>query len=604
MYLSTAKLRACAPTYEPAAYLSGEKGYFFLGQKYPGEIPKFRQVAFKLTDRDTALDDFFADPMSVGLRPNCDTYISQGVLASADNREAASVISLSTVWLELDLEKAGLDPIATLPLIEARRIEAGLPPFSILNFSGRGIHGKLNFADPIGPAQYSAWYDLISSLAVIFKDFGADTSVFDVSRVLRLPGTLNTKAGEYCRTLQVTGDTYDFDTLCQIVRPYNAAAQAAAKTPKAGTARYLKLVESKDTRAAIQRPTLPAFRPKLRLYKNPRLDWDAAEWTRLVLSDLEQLMYMRFEGGILPAGERDELLFPAFVYLAGTFRHDHNGFIDAARDLCGRHCDWSEGDFLNCISSLARRHRADCDGEPAPADFTCHVYTWRASKLIARLKISAQEQARLRALVDDSGRRERDRIRQEAKRRAAGTIERDDYLQAAATRRDQAAQLHQDGHSVEEIAQVLGVSKRSVYGYLAEARELVQSPSAYAVGETRGEPCFSSLPDTANAFETQESAQQAFAAPVNQGQAAAVIEKQTKGQVAGSGPQAALITPLAVVEEVAQAVEFWGEVARRCFIEQQAEAVVVNSWGDDWADMEAILDGQGRGAGQAGNGTN
>lgn len=593
----TQKNRLQAPAYEPTAYLNSSTGYAFLCQKYPEETPRFKQVAFPVADLEATLDRFYTDPGSVGLRPGCDTYISQGIFAGKGNRLATSCISLSAVWLELDLTKAGFDPLATLPAIEARRIEAGLPPFSKINFSGHGLHCKYVFTDAISPAQFAAWSELIASLAAVFAGFGVDTSVFDTARVLRLPDTLNTEAGLYCRAIQDSGDRYDFNDLCAILAPFKPAAEAAAATPKA-PARHLRIVESKSTRAAIHRPALPTPRPKLRLYKNPRVDWDATEWSRLVLADLVELMSLRFPGGILPPGERDELLFPAFVYLAHYHEGDHTGFLNAARELCRRHCDWSDGDFENCISSLAKKHRLDCAGEPAGA-LACHVYTYKASTLIERLNISIDEQLHLRALISEDGRRERNRRRQEANRRAAGAIERGTYLETAATRRDQARQLAQEGHSADQIAHALGVSKRSVYNYLAESRAAVQGPCAYAVAGSGGEGAVESLPGTASGFQTQESAQPAFVTSPDspaQERPAAIREQHDQGEritelATGSYPQAPGITPLSAVDLIAQAAVYWAEVARCCFIEQQAEeareAWLNDFWGDTLDDIAA-----------------
>lgn len=586
---------------EPTPHFHGTTGYFFIGQKFPEESPAWKQRAFRLRDLAPILGTFYADPSALGFRPNCDSYISQSTFTTGKNRLAANVDRVSSVWLELDtVEKAGLDPVEAWPLIEARRVELGLPPFSCVNFSGAGLHCYYYLTDPATKAEFAVWRELIERLAAGFEAYGVDRTVFDLARVLRLPRTLNTYAGVECRTLAYSGDRYDLADLHALTAPLAAAAEAAANTPKATPTRHLKIVEPKTTRAAIQRPALPHPTPKLRLYKNPRVDWSAAAWTRIVYADLERLMDLRFEGGILPPGERDELLFPAFVYLAGCYQGDHAGFVAAARELCRRRCAWSEAAFLNCIGSLAKRHRMDCDGVPAPEAFVCHVYTFKAATLIKRLAITAEEQVYMQGLVNDSGRRERDRLRKQAARRAAGAAERADYLDAVASRREQAQQLHQDGRSIEGIAEVLGVSKRSVYAYIGEARAVVQSSSAYSVGEQGGELAVEVLQGAASDSQAQESGQPAFLPPLEspaQEEASAIIE--TGDHAAGSFQQASGITPPAVVDELAEAADYWAEIARRCYFEQQAERAAAEAWGDVWEEMEAIIDGRSSGAGAA-----
>ena len=70
---------------------------------------------------------------------------------------------------------------------------------------------------------------------------------------------------------------------------------------------------------------------------------------------------------------------------------------------------------------------------------------------------------------------ERHRKRDEARRRAAGAVDRATYLEAASAKQAQALALKAQGLSVRAIAAQMGVSVGAVSGYL-KAGKGVQSP--------------------------------------------------------------------------------------------------------------------------------
>ena len=114
------------------------------------------------------------------------------------------------------------------------------------------------------------------------------------------------------------------------------------------------------------------------------------------------------------------------------------------------------------------------------------LYTPKNDTLINLFQITDDEQAALRTIISKDmaleRRRERDRTRDEARRRAAGAVDRETYLEAANAKQAQAQALRAQGLSIRAIAQQMNVSVGSVSGYL-KAAPCVQSPSPITNGE-------------------------------------------------------------------------------------------------------------------------
>ena len=88
--------------------------------------------------------------------------------------------------------------------------------------------------------------------------------------------------------------------------------------------------------------------------------------------------------------------------------------------------------------------------------------------------ITDQEQRELRTIISTDmaadRRRERDRERDTARRRAAGAVDRETYLEAAQSKQAQAQELRAQGLSVRAIAEQMGISKTAVGRYVAASQ--------------------------------------------------------------------------------------------------------------------------------------
>jgi hypothetical protein len=145
----------------------------------------------------------------------------------------------SVLWAEVDL-KAGVYP--TLGSIQAMFDGLPIPP-TIVIFSGGGLHALWRIAPTlISRDTFSAIKHTLRGIAVTIK---GDTSVAELARVFRLPGTVNTKPdrdGAVCRVVRNTGIVHcleDFDRYRQLVTTARQPVTPAQNAPD-GLPGYLK----------------------------------------------------------------------------------------------------------------------------------------------------------------------------------------------------------------------------------------------------------------------------------------------------------------------------------------------------------------------------
>ena len=103
------------------------------------------------------------------------------------------------------------------------------------------------------------------------------------------------------------------------------------------------------------------------------------------------------------------------------------------------------------------------------------LYTPRNDTLISLFQITDDEQAELRTIISKGMAAMRHKERETARRRAAGAVDRETYLEAANVKQAQAQGLREQGLSIRAIAAQMGVSAGAVSGYLKAAKS-VQSP--------------------------------------------------------------------------------------------------------------------------------
>jgi len=134
-----------------------------------------------------------------------DTYVSPNTYFMP-RRSVSNIRQYRCLFIDLDIEKYGKHSKEEtfkeiLELVTSGRI----PMPSMMTDSGRGFH--LYFRVKNAPRQaLQTFQELEDYLYYQLKDLGADLSATDSARVLRIPGTINSRNGEVCSIIYRNND--------------------------------------------------------------------------------------------------------------------------------------------------------------------------------------------------------------------------------------------------------------------------------------------------------------------------------------------------------------------------------------------------------------
>jgi len=163
-------------------------------------------------------------------------------------RESRGVSRLNAVFVDLDCHTVGLTPGAALGSVFDMQLRGEVPPPSVLVFSGRGawllwgIRDRASVVpdDPdvlpasqdVTPLTLARELDLFGRLETAigrtFSHLGADAKAKDAARIVRLAGSVNSKAGERVFWLPqfVNGRAIPFYTLDELALAFHVTVPA------------------------------------------------------------------------------------------------------------------------------------------------------------------------------------------------------------------------------------------------------------------------------------------------------------------------------------------------------------------------------------------
>lgn len=256
------------------------------------------------------------------LRSRADAYFTVNQFAGW--REVRLLKSLRAVYVDLDGQQ---DIELALEALSA----AQMPAPSMAVFSGRGLHLYWLLRATPGKAL-PVWQRIQDAILKTLSTIGADPACRDCTRVLRLPGTINSRNGVEARGLMLTGEEWDLHSLAdEILGPRKAGR------PKASIS---------DFNAAAARAG-----------RRSVLAGSIYGWWHTVYSDLVKLTDLE-HGNKLPEGSRDKLLFLHAVALSWFAQPDaiESEILSVGRLIT----DFSDAEILATMSPvISRRNMAD-----------------------------------------------------------------------------------------------------------------------------------------------------------------------------------------------------------------------------------------------------
>jgi hypothetical protein len=152
----------------------------------------------------TWLQDFF-DAREVAAAASAaaghpDTFISQNTF-SVPARRVDTLRQLRALFADVDCYRVGLSAEMALAQVEGHANSGGIPWPSAALFSGRGL-AVIWLLRPAPAAALPRWTAVQRYLCEALAELGADPVSIDGARVLRLAGTVNSKAGKVVQLLE------------------------------------------------------------------------------------------------------------------------------------------------------------------------------------------------------------------------------------------------------------------------------------------------------------------------------------------------------------------------------------------------------------------
>ncbi|WP_176251168.1 hypothetical protein [Sulfitobacter sp. HGT1] len=386
-------------------------GWWTLNTKYPDGL---KQTPYKLGQMEFVLNH---------CRKDVDQYMSQAFFATA-NRRAINISAITHGFVDLDV----YDPKRNIraasfthsEMVTAIRMfcdDEGIPQPTMIISSGRGYYLKWMWDQPLPRKLAGVYTALLAGLIECFESFGSDRSCKDLSRILRVVGTVNSKNGERAKILDIAecnGQplTHRFEEVCNQVFKYSFDQVKEFRREAA------EFEKRKKHYSPAQIKAFAAYKArKSGLSTHAWTDW---HWK--VVEDILTLTGMR--GGRIKEGQRaifGHLLGCnlAPVVAPGQLYHE---LVAYSRMILPS--DYIEKELKNHASTLMSRYKDAQAGKTVEYNGKQYspVYTYSKDRMIELLGIERDEMKNMTALIDT-----REKYDRKNEKRSTTGLSREEY---------------------------------------------------------------------------------------------------------------------------------------------------------------------------------
>lgn len=280
--------------------------------------------------------------------------------------------------------------------------------------SGRGLYVLYTFKHAC-KAMIATYQSIYQALYDKLKGYGMDAKSMNVTQIIRIPGSMNTKSLRYVEVLELNDTDYQLKDFFHLL-PFTREEVTSYKKMK------------------LERLKLKTFKFKDKGY----MDTFHIDNVMKIINDFEKLIDLRNSEGI-QEGYREELIYLARKRLKHT-NCDDEEILEIAHKLNER--------FLKPLEPTKFKETIPC------GNTRCE----KISTIIKKLDISETEQKKLQILckktIKDS--------RRAKKARKHKLLNLTKKQQEMLERRSKVAALKNEGHSNTYIANILGVDKSMV----------------------------------------------------------------------------------------------------------------------------------------------
>ena len=329
-----------------------------------------------------------------------------------------------------------------------------LPAPTIAGSSGRGLQLVWCFKQGKPQAFYPQWQVIEDTLITALESFGADPKAKDLARVLRLSQSYNPKSDTRA-DLKQTSAPVTYEALQRWSNAHRKA-QYTADTPRTHSGQARTRSDTQRTGGNVSRLTT----------KN------AYTLHAARMSDYRALAGLR--GGKFTEHRRTAIYL--FACSAAWFCHDQHTLENEVQAFTERYVDKGHRYKPQHLQEIIKRQGEALQGNTRKfkgMDVDPR-YRHRNRTIIDQLSITETEQHLLTTVIGKAEKKARERLRDEARRRKAGMVERATYLakrlNAAQEKRQMALDLAEQGLTKGQIADQIGVSRQSVFNYLKDVK--------------------------------------------------------------------------------------------------------------------------------------
>ena len=393
-----------------------------------------------------------------------DNYISQGIFYKP-NRRIVNLWSIGLSYVDLDTYKVKeLQNIPTHTIIDllfAYCELMNIPEPSLVIYSGNGIYLKWLFKKAVPKGTLPRWNAVQKKLVELFKDFGADPQARDASRVLRIPGTTNTKTGLKVEIVIEKPDIrYDFEKFSRQILPFERPKKVIENKKIVLPPSFKKKTSAKPYKSKVRQDKKFSFTPA-------QLWWDR-------LQDIRTYVQLRWKGKV-PEGYRDIVLFLSYIAL---------GWIEPINTLIyGLEFEQLIKEYgitmprkeIFAYMSTAKKRLAkmiDDKKKGKEYDPTQHLYIYKTKTIIEMLDIQPEYQQHLKTLISSEEHKRRKRNRDNERNRAKGIRPIEEYLKERKKNKEllraEVELLRAKGLSLRQIAKEMGISHEYVRKLLSD----------------------------------------------------------------------------------------------------------------------------------------
>lgn len=392
-------------------------GWITLSRKDGG---RYRQYHYRVNDLPKAIKDWLGE----------DVFFSQNTFYKP-TRRIENIRQLRSLYVDVDAYLLNLDPEWVIGSMESNLFQQRLPDPNFIIYSGRGLV-LVWLLDPVPPQALPLWQAVENHFVRTLKRFGSDAKASDAARVLRLAGTVNSKSNEVVNVQYRHQERY---VLRELEREY--------------------LPEIRPRKKGVEGAEPP---PKIhnRMYRVYSLHY-------VRMQDLVQLCELRTWN---MTGHREMVLF-LYRYWSCCFLYDPDEALQNTLELNDQFTEpLDENEVIKATRSAEKAWKAKTSKEAneiaREKGYPGAGYNISNDKLIEWLDITQDEQRQLESIIGRRVKYDRNNTRREKVRRTAGQATREEYIDQAQKRRQEALRMRGEGVSYSNIAKVLGCSKAEV----------------------------------------------------------------------------------------------------------------------------------------------